>query len=204
MGPVALSDDAREVMREDLSERASWLDLEVTESKAETRDVSQKETNTITLSEDDYKRLQEAETKAEASETKVVALTEEVTTLNDQVKTLTDELEGERFLSDFTQAQREGRVDAKKETKEKWEKRYKDLVRETAREILFELPADAIPVSAKGSSEGGTQLSEVSVPEGSAHANRYVLDERAKQLMAEDKDLKYTDAVRKAQAEVEA
>lgn len=116
--------------------------------------------------------------------------------LTERLESVEKDLATERFAADFKQAQREGRVDAADETREKWERRYEKYGRDDAREMLFELPAETIPVSERGS---GVGKESDAAPEG-VDPDDFKLNQRVEALMAENSDLTFDEALAKAEA----
>lgn len=102
-----------------------------------------------------------------------------------------------RFDTAYDKALSEGRVDAKDETRERYQKLY-DAEPDVTVALLCELPV-VVKLDTRGSDAGDA----VKAPEGT-DADRFDLDQRARGLMADDKTLSYTDAVLKASREVTA
>ncbi len=124
--------------------------------------------------------------------------------LSQRVETLEGDLTAERFDNAFAAAQREGKVDAKPETLEKWEKRLEKFGLEGVKELLDDLPAGKVPVGpAQGRGGGEQSLSQA--PAGQ-DPEAFALHEKAEEIVRDkfegDQD-KYPEAVRMAQGELE-
>jgi hypothetical protein len=142
-------------------------------------------------------------TRAEANALRAKA--DEADSLKDKVETMGSQLAGVRkdlddqhFTADFGQALREGRVDAKKETRERWAKRYEKLGRDTARELLFEMPAETIPVTERG--RDGQNSEAGAAPEG-VDQEAFELDQKAQAWRREHPDKSYSEALAAVEAE---
>ena len=125
-------------------------------------------------------------------------------TLAARVQAVERDLATERFSIVFSQAQREGRVDAKAETRERWHQRFVTMGHEEAREILFEIPAETVvPVGGAIGTESDAEGSQPhpAAPEG-VEPESFEIDRRANELMADDSKLEYGDAVIKAAEEM--
>ena len=144
-------------------------------------------------------KVTEAEKTAETEKGKVEALTTKVDTLATDLATT-------KFSTAFKRRQEEGAVDAKPETREKWDKRVEKFGVEDAIEMLDELPADTIPVTERGS-DGGAPRTRVEgdVPEDT-DPEMFTLDARAQQILAEKPDLEggYRAALTQARGEMKA
>lgn len=104
-------------------------------------------------------------------------------------KQASEDLRQSKFDAAFSEALDSGKVDAKPETRDRFQKLY-ELDAETTLATLSHLPK-IVSTEAKGSGEG-----KGDAPEG-VDAERYDLDRAAQALMAEDKTLTYEDAIRK-------
>jgi phage I-like protein len=150
-----------------------------------------------------------AKADAEAAKATATAEAGKTEALSQRVDQLATELDTERFNTAFSQAQREGRVDAKPETRTKWEGRLEKFGLEATKELLEDQPADVVPVSERGKAGGGSRPGETPVehaaPEDTDPA-MYSLDQRAQQLLREKPELKgnYREALSQARQEQEA
>lgn len=144
------------------------------------------ETVTMTRSEADELRSKAGQTED---------LRSQIQTMSSRLDTIGSELATERFTADFAQAQREGRVDAKPETRETWRKRYEKFGRDDARALLFEMPAETIAVSERGTGAGSDAPV---VPEGT-DAEAFALDRKAREAMKADPKLSYEDALERVE-----
>ena len=149
---------------------------------------------TVTLSEKDHKDLLE---RAETGDEKAKTYSEQVKTLSEKVTSLESDLRAEQLDKDLGQARREGRIPADEDTTKKWTERYEKLGRETARELLFELPADTVPVKERGT--GVAPDPAESVPEGT-DPEAHDLDREIKAKAKAD-DISYAEAAEKVFAE---
>jgi hypothetical protein len=102
-----------------------------------------------------------------------------------------------RFDTAFTKALQAGRVDAKDETRERYQKLY-DAEPDTTIALL-----DSLPVTVKLTTNG-SDAGDASKAPDNTDPERYDLLNRALALQADDKTLSYTDAVLKASREVTA
>lgn len=153
-------------------------------SPEEAEAASAREGETVTMSRSEADDLRRR--AGEATE-----LRSSVEALSSRVDGLSSDLDHERFAADFGQALREGRVDAKDETRETWKGRYEKFGREDARALLFEMPADTIPVRERGSSDAEEMASEA--PEG-VDQEAHELDEVVKAHQREHEGLSYSQA----------
>lgn len=104
-------------------------------------------------------------------------------------KKAADELKQSKFDTAFDKALSDGKVDAKSETRERFQKLY-EADADTALAVIEGLPK-IVSTEARGSGEG-----KGDAPEG-VDADRFDIDKAAQALMADDKELTYEDAVRK-------
>lgn len=129
--------------------------------------------------------------RREADELRAAAEANKPERFAQRIAALEADLTAERFGRAFEQAQREGRVDAKDETREKWNKRVEKFGLDETVELLNDLPADSIPVSERG--RGGESAEDrAEVPEGQ-DADRVMLDRRIRERAAREK-ISYTEA----------
>lgn len=154
----------------------------------ETEDTTEVEEGTtdevmVTMSEGEA-----ADLRAAAEES--TSLKDRVNELAEKLEAVTTELAGERFAAVFAQAQREGRVDAKEETKEKWSKRFSQFGFAAGKELLDELTPDTIPVNERGASGDAPEVADAPV---GVDPERYQLHTMAVKL-AKEEDIPYADA----------
>lgn len=148
----------------------------------------------------------EADKATAAAEAAKADKDETVTTLSQRVDKLSTELDTERFNASFSQAQREGALDAKPETRTKWERRLEKFGLEATKELLEDLPRDTVPVNERGLDGGGALPGETTVPSDvpeDTDPAMYSLDQRAQQLLREKPDMEggYRAALSQARAE---
>lgn len=168
------------------------------------------------LSVDDVTAMAQAKAdadKAEAdkaeAERKASAAKGETEALSQKVEGLRKDLDLERFNAAFATAQRQGRVDAKPSTREKWEGRLEQFGLEATKDLLEDLPADTVPVVERGLEGGGSAPGETpvaaDVPEDT-DPEMYTLDQRAQQILTEKPDLEggYRAALTQARKEAKA
>lgn len=149
-----------------------------------TEAASRRSEETVTMTRSEERELRAKAAKADELDGKVEALT-------GRIDTVTEELDAERFTADFDRAKREGRVDAKPETRERWSKRYEDFGRVAAKELLFDMPA-TIPVDERGS--GGEAGDAGAAPEGTDQ-DAHQLNARVEAYQAEHPDSTYEQAL---------
>ena len=159
------------------------------------------EPKTVTLSEKDHAELkakadkadelQEAAEKASASEEKAKSFAEQNKALSDRIEKLEGTLLDEQRDRDLDKARREGRIDLSEETTQKWSERYSKLGRETAKELLFEMPADTVPVTERGIA--GKRSEPEKAPEG-VNPESHELDQRIRAYMEKNEGVSYTEA----------
>jgi len=147
----------------------------------------------VVLTEEKVKELTDAAEKAKTlseKESENKTLSDRVTkleeALTDERKALTDE----RFSRIFSQAQREGRVDAKDETRETWRERVTKFGLGEVEKLLSELPAETIPVKERGSSAGAADV----VPEEAGVDHEAAVLDREIKALSEKEDISYTEA----------
>lgn len=149
----------------------------------------------------------EADKAAAAARAAKADKDETVTTLSQKVDQLSTDLDAERFNAAFSQCQREGALDAKPETRTKWEKRLEKFGLEATKELLADLPRDVVPVNERGIDGGGSAPGETfvaaDVPEDT-DPEMYTLDQRAQQLLREKPDMDggYRAALAQARTEL--
>lgn len=162
---------------------------EETQAPPETEpEVPEEENESVKLSQREYDELRQR-----AGETE---------TLSQRVQKLESQLADERFAQTYDRALREGRIDAKPETRERWHERFRKFGHDEGRALLFELPAETIPLTERGQGSEAPQWA-LEAPEGT-DPYRYAIHTRAEQLMASDEKLEYVDAVTRAEAELKA
>lgn len=166
--------------------------------------VEQTNADTFTVEIDGKAETFTAEsiTELRAQAAKAEGAGDKVETLSKRLEQVEGDLTAERFNSAFTRRQRQGALDAKPETREKWEDRLEKFGLEATLELLEDLPADVIPMGRRG--RGGSEAPEVGedqAPDG-VEPFAFKVDQRAKALMADDKDLDYAAAARKAHTEL--
>jgi phage I-like protein len=160
-------------------------DTDTTSTESETTE----DTDVVTMSTSEADGLKEKAKKADD-------LKEQLEALSGAVDSLKAELNAEKFSTAFSQAQREGRVDAKDETREKWEQRFETFGHEAAKELLFEMPAETIPVTETGATG---EVSQSVAPEG-VDEERFSIHEKAEAL-AKAEEIDYIDAVERVMQE---
>lgn len=186
---VEIDGKARKFTAEQISElvqkasekEATELSVKVGE---ETKTFTAEQVAELASKADEVKATEKAKEQAEGEAKK----------LSDRISTIETELREERFNAAFKQAQREGRVDAKDETREKWAKRVERFGLEATTELLNELPAETIPVSERGSGEAAAEV----VPDGT-DPDAVALDRKIK-AYCEKHDLDAEDPVKYAEA----
>lgn len=101
-----------------------------------------------------------------------------------------------KFTEVFAQARREGRVDAKDETREKWFARFKKYGVDEATELLHDLPAETIPVNSRGIDVAPPEPeAQEEVPEGT-DAEAFSFHRKAEKLSQEE-GITYEESVQK-------
>lgn len=146
-----------------------------------------------------------AEEKRKA-DAKAAAAGSETTALSQRVDSLKSELDTERFNHAFSQRQREGAFDAKPETRTKWEERLEKFGLEDTKALMFDQPADQVPVKERGTGGGlpaGETLVDSDVPEDT-DPQMYKLDQRAQAILREKPELEggYRTALTQARSEL--
>lgn len=141
-----------------------------------------------------FKAAEEVEEKARTFAEAKAQLEGKVKTLSERLDKTQSELDAERRDHDLARARREGRIDAAEETTTKWTERYAKFGRNEARSLLFDMPAETIPVSERGSSTAPDEPE--AVPEG-IDPEAHELDRKAQAYMAEHEGTAYADAVEK-------
>lgn len=132
-------------------------------------------------------------TMSAADHATLVETAAQVKALSEALDETKQELRNERFSTIFSQAQREGRVDAKDETRDKWFSRLDKFGFEDTRELLFDLPADTVPVIERGETVDADIALEV---EDGVDPDRASLDAKIKAYAAEN-DVDYAEAALK-------
>ena len=110
-----------------------------------------------------------------------------------------EKLQSAEFNEVFSQALREGRVDAKDETREKWEGRFKKYGRAETEELLSDLPAETVPVGQRGITgdpETFSQHTEESEVPEDTDPEAFTFHQKAEDL-AEKEGIDYDEAVTK-------
>jgi len=213
LGPVALSEGARKRLIEEarelvgdefiagLVERAVSTKLAAErEAVAEKKNTDPASEKTPEKTEDKVIRLSEAEHKRlKDSADQVKSLTDKVETLTSSLETTQKELTEERFTAFMSQARREGRVDAKEETTEKWRERVEKYGIDEARSLMEEIPAETIAMSERGHGEDKPTDTE-QTPDG-VNPLAHKADQLARKY-EEEKGISYREAASLAFKEV--
>jgi hypothetical protein len=161
--PVALSEDIKDAAATWLAEAAASIGMgandnpgDVAEAKDDknkgpgtqppkapggegepgTKEPEAQEEKTVALSETDFTQLTES--------------AKQLKSFQERLETTEKQLTDERFTRIFSQAQREGRVDAKDETRDKWRERVDKFGFDEVESLIFDLPAETIPVKERG------------------------------------------------------
>jgi phage I-like protein len=192
MTPVALSEEVREVAQDWMNDLAETVGL----SSYDNQSMAEKEETTETKDsgpqppkapggegepgtrEPDAKTEEKTVTLSEADFSTMNAAAEQVKTFQERLVRTEKALSDEKFTRIFSQAQREGRVDAKDETRTKWRERVDKFGLEEVETLLYDLPAETIPVKERGSSS-----SPEPALEGDGELEREQLDQRIKSRM---------------------
>jgi hypothetical protein len=191
MTPVALNQDVVEYAFSRFAEvpdtqpMASDTKKETAAPKSEKDEKAPatEKAETVTMSQADHDALRSRADERDQ-------LKGEIDKLTSRLDEVDKELETERFSADFSQALREGRVDAKDETRSTWRGRYEKFGRSEAKALLFELPAETIAMSERGSGADANPAEDA--PEG-VDGERYAMDAAIKKVAA-DKDVDYAEA----------
>ena len=168
LGPVALTEDARNALAQDAAEITSfvgpftysqagpnysitWSSTYSTASPTPTpkdaRDMADNVSKDVeTLTE----KLSEATDQITALSERVTAAEERATEAETKHDTVVKELAEERLSAVLTQARREGRIDAKDETTAEFAELHEKVGLEGVRMILAKIPAETIPMSESG------------------------------------------------------
>lgn len=169
-------------------------DIKAADAPAAETSAQERKPEQVTMNRSEVTELREKASQAETFKTKLDESVERIGSLEKSVA-------AERFAHAFGQAQREGRVDAKPETREKWAGRVERFGLEATKELLSELPAETIPVTERGRA-GEAPEASADVPENTDE-QAFQVDVKARELMAADKDLSYVAAVDKIEAELD-
>ena len=221
MTPVALSQEIEAVGFTALAEAVEELAAEKsnggdeTPSRvAESKDNKDKQPEKFTVeidgeakefTADEIVELHSKAAKAEQAETGKQEAKTSAEKMGQRVEKLETDLTAERFNTAFRDAQLEGKVDAKPETREKWEGRLDKFGLDGVKELLDDLPKGKVPVGAPEGRGGGEQRFAEDAPDGT-DPEAFALHEKAEEIVAEkfdgDAD-KYPEAVRMAQTELQ-
>lgn len=178
---VEINGEQREFSAKDVADLVAKAGEEPTSLKVEVDGEAK------TFTAEDVGKLVEEASKTDDGETRK---------LSDRVKTLSEELDAERktltserFDRIFREAQKEGRVDAKEETRATWEQRVEKFGLEEVTKLLNELPT-YIPVDERGSgADAGDAVPEQEgVDHDAARADREI------KTLAEKEEITYSEA----------
>lgn len=216
MTPVALSQEVEEAVeawaadyakekRQSAIEKAERLaQAEETETAADTPAVSDKnktEKFTVKIDGEDKEftaeeivtmnaRAAEADAekeRADKAEAEKDAATRNSETLSTRVESLEKDSKDRDFSELFTQAQREGRVDAKDETKTSWRETFDALGADKTKSLIGQIPAETIPFKASGS--GHTPRDpEATGNRGGIDQDREAMNARVNEYLSEHPD----------------
>jgi phage I-like protein len=221
MTPVALSQEIEAVGFTALAEAVEELAADKSKAGDETPSrVAEKKTNKPEQPEkfsveidgeaqeftaEQIVEMHEKAAKADEAEGKADEAKTDSEKMSARVEKLETDLTTERFNTALRDAQHEGKVDAKPETREKWEKKLEKFGLDGVKELLEEMPKGKIPVGAPEGRGGGEQRFAEDAPEGQ-DPEAFALHEKAEEIVREtfdgDAD-KYGEAVRLAQKEFE-
>jgi phage I-like protein len=223
MTPVAMSQEVEAVAFEAMAEAFAELQEEVAKGKSgggdETHPRVAKATDkpeqpekfsveidgeATEFTADEIVEMHAKAAKAEQAETGKEEAKSDAEKMTARVEKLETDLTAERFNTAFTTALREGKIDAKPETREKWDKRLEKFGLDGVKELLEDLPAGKVPVGDPTGRGGGEQRFASDAPDGT-DPEAFALHEKAEEIVAErfdgDSD-KYGEAVRLAETEL--
>ena len=168
-------------------EKPEQTKVEETPAKVEKPKPAEKVTATagaeVTMTAAEVTQLRADSTKVEA--------------LSAKVESLSSQLADRDFSAIFSQAQREGRLDAKDETRDRWRECFDQLGAEKMKDLLP--PAETIAVTLDG--ETGKGATGDPVP-GDVNPEAHKLNQRVEAFAAE-KGISFTDALDQLQAKGE-
>ena len=214
MTPVALTQDVEQAMATWTIERLEDLDTEgdpagVADTRAEVSDKNNTEKFTVEIDGEKKEftaeeivamnqRVVEADAAKKKAEEDAAEKAAEAKAKDSTIESLTqrvDKMEADSAERDFTelfsQAQREGRVDTKDETRATWLETFKALGAEKMKTLLNQVPAETIPFTAQGRS-GDTEQS--TVPAGQ-HPESFKLNQRVEAYMREHPEVDFDKAL---------